>query len=320
MRPALALVALFAAALPAAAGFFPESPFSDAAAGTTGAVFLRIPPGARGEALGGANAAGSDGAEALFWNPGGLGRMAGADRSEASFAYNALLESSYAGALAYARPLKDGRSVVAGGLVHYSAGKVEGYDRFGNANGDFTPMDLSLSGGYARRFELLSAGAALKFVRSAIAGSSGQTLALDFGVAADKVSMIGEGPVDVGASVRNLGPGLKVGSTADPLPFAVQMGARWHVSPQMALMLDGFMPVDSDPYPALGGEFTQPFGAASKGQLRFGYNVQRQGDIDGLTGLTGGGGLDLDRFRIDYAWVPFGELGTSHKMTLAFKF
>ncbi|TBR17041.1 PorV/PorQ family protein [bacterium] len=314
------LAAVLLAAVPASAGFFPDAPFSDAAAGTTGAAFLRIPSGARGEAMGGANSATAEGAEALFWNPGGLGRLAGGGRSEATVGYNALLESSYAGALGYARPLADGRSVLAAGLVYHSAGEVEGYDRFANPNGSFSPTDLCFSGAYARHFEALSAGAALKLVRSEIAGSAGTTFALDLGVQADRVSAIGEGPVDLGASLRNLGPAIQVGGAADPLPFAIQMGARWHVSPQMAMLLDGFMPVDADPYPALGGEFTQPFGAASKGQLRFGYNVQRQRGIDGLTGLTGGGGLDLDRMRVDYAWVPFGELGTTHKLTLAFKF
>lgn len=320
IRALRAFLALAVLGAPASAGFFPKSPFSDSAAGTTGAVFLRIPNGARGEALGGANSASAEGAEALFWNPGGLGRLAGGGRPEATVSYNALLESSYAGALGYARPLANGRGVWAAGLVYHSAGEVEGYDRFGNSAGSFSPTDLAVSGAYAHRFELFSAGAALKLVRSEIAGESGMTFAADLGVSAERVSAIGEGPVDFGASVRNLGPGIQVGSAADPLPTAIQFGARWHVSPVMAMMLDGFMPVDADPYPAVGGEFTQPFGSASKGQLRFGYNVNRQRGLDGLTGLTGGGGLDLDRIRVDYAWVPFGELGTSHKITLAFKF
>lgn len=317
------VAAVLAAALlgvPARASIFPDAPFSEGAAGTTGAAFLRIPSGARGEAMGSANSASAEGAEALFWNPGGLGRLAGTGRAEASVSYNALLESSYAGAMSYARPLANGRSVWATGLVYHSAGEVQGYDRFGNASGSFSPTDLCLAGAYAHKFEALSAGGALKVIRSEIAGAAGTTFAMDLGVAADRVSAIGEGPVDLGASLRNFGPGIQVGSASDPLPFAIQMGARWHVSPQMALMLDGFMPVDDSPYPALGGEFTQPFGAASKGQLRFGYNVKRQRSVDGLTGLTAGGGLDLERFRVDYAWVPFGELGTTHKLTLAFKF
>lgn len=316
---ALAAAALLSAS-PARAGFFPDSPFSDGAAGTTGAAFLRIPSGARGEGLGGANAASAEGAEALFWNPGGLGRLAGGGLSEASMSYNALLESSYAGALAYARPLENGRSVWAAGLVYHSAGEVEGYDRLGNANGSFSPTDLALAGAYAHRFERFSVGSALKFIRSEIAGSAGSSFALDLGVSAERVSAIGEGPVDFGASLRNLGPGIQVGSVSDPLPFAVQAGSRWHVSPQFAMSLDGFMPVDGTPYPALGGEFTQPFGESAKGQLRFGYSARRSSGIDGLTGLTGGGGLDLARLRVDYAWVPFGELGTAHKLTLAFKF
>ena len=305
---------------PARAGIFPDSPFSDAAAGTTGATFLKLPATARAEALGGSVASLTEGSDALFWNPAGLARISGRGRSEASFGYNALLESSYAGALAYARPLKGARSAVGAGLLYHSPGSIESYDRFGNRSGQFTPVDLAVLAAYARKFGPLNAGAAGKFIRSELAGSSGISFAVDLGLQLERVGDVGEGQIDLGAAIRNLGPAISVGSVADPLPFAVQLGAQWHVSPQFALLLDGHLDVDAAPYPSLGGEFTQPFGDASKGQIRAGYNLKRTRGIDGLTGLAAGGGLDLDRFRFDYAWVPFGELGTTHRITIAVRF
>ncbi len=322
MRKAF-LAALTAAILPSAAGasgLFPSSPFSDGAAGTTGAAFLKLPGGARAEALAGTFAAAADGSEAVFLNPAGLVRLAGTGRSEASVSYNALLASSYSGALAYARPAADGKSTFGAGFLYHSAGSIVGYDRFGNPNDSFTPTDLALSGAYARRVGPLAVGAAAKFLRTDLAGSSGVSFALDLGLLAERVSDIGDGALDLGASVRNLGPAISVGSVADPLPFVLQAGAFWHISPQAAFLLDGHLPVDSDPFPSIGFEFTQPFGAASKGALRAGYDVRRNKSLEGLTGLAAGGGLDLDFFRIDYAWVPFGDLGTTHRLTLAFRF
>lgn len=322
MRRAFA-AAFFAASFspaPAHAGLFPESPFSDAAAGTTGATFLKLPATARAEALGGTVAAVAEGADAVFWNPAGLAKLSGRGRSEASFGYNALLASSYAGALAYARPLKGGRSALGTALLYHSPGTIDAYDRFGNGNGSFTPIDLAVLAAYARKFGPFNTGVAGKFIRSELAGSSGISFALDMGAQLERVGDVGEGQVDFGAAIRNLGPAISVGSVADPLPFAVQLGAQWHVNPQVAMLLDGHLDVDAAPYPSLAGEFTQPFGEASKGQIRVGYNLKRTRGLEGLAGLAAGGGLDLDRFRFDYAWVPFGELGTTHRITIAARF
>lgn len=322
MRAALlaALAAASAASGASASGLFPSGAFSDAAAGTTGAAFLKLPGSARAEALAGTYGAAADGAESLFWNPAGLVRVAGTGRSEASVSYNALLASSYGGTLAYARPLADGRSAFAAGLLYHSAGAVDGYDRFGNPNASFTPTDLAGAGGYARRVGPVAVGAGAKFLRSELSGSSGVSFALDLGVLMERVTDVSDGAVDFGASVRNLGPGMSLGGSADPLPFVFQLGGAWHVSPQAAFMLDGRLPVDADPFPSIGFEFLQPFGTASKGALRAGYDVHRTKGLDGLVGLAAGGGLDLDFFRLDYAWVPFGDLGTTHRVTLAFRF
>ncbi|MBI5595897.1 MAG: PorV/PorQ family protein [Elusimicrobia bacterium] len=302
------------------AGIFPDAPFSEAAAGTTGATFLKLPAGAHAEGLAGTVAASADGPDALFWNPAGLARMAERGRSEASFGYNALLESSYAGAASYARPLKGARSTVGAALLYHTPGAIDAYDRFGNANGQFTPVDLAFLAGYARRFGPLMAGAAGKFIRSELAGSSGISFALDLGAQLERVGDVGDGQVDLGAAIRNLGPAISVGSVADPLPFAVQLGARWHANRQFAMLLDGHLDVDAAPYPSIAGEFTQAFGAASKGQIRAGYNLKRTRSLEGLAGLAAGGGIDLDRFVVDYAWVPFGELGTTHRITLTARF
>lgn len=314
-----ALLAVFAAS-PAAAGFFPADPFSEASAGTTGAAFLKLPASARAEGLGGTFAAAAAGPEAIFWNPAGLARAAGAGRSELSFSYNALLESAHSGALAWARPLASGNSTMGASIVYYSPGAIDAYDRFGNPTGTFTPLDLALAGAYARRFGPVAAGVGAKFILSELAGVSGVGFALDLGIVAERVSEMGEGALDLGVALRNFGPAISVGSSADPLPFAVQLGARWHASPMLAVLLDGHLDVDADPYPTLGAEFTQVFGAASKGQLRVGYNVKRPRGLEGLTGLAAGGGLDFDRFRFDYAWVPFGDLGTTHRITTALRF
>jgi hypothetical protein len=55
--------------------------------------------------------------------------------------------------------------------------------------------------------------------------------------------------------------------------------------------------------------------------FRAGYQVGRSQDkLGGLVGLAAGLGLRYDNFTFDYAYVPFGDLGDTHRMTLGFVF
>jgi hypothetical protein len=322
---------LFAAALsPAArAGVLPDGAFSDKAAGTTGAAFLKLPAGARAEALGSSYVAAVDNSDAVFWNPAGLARMEEADDgsdsrkaglAEAGFGYNALLESSYAGHLSYAQPLGAGRGVLGLAAVYFSQSAITRYDVFGNASGQFTPIDLALSAAYGKSFGRIKAGAGMKYIRSSIDDASGSAFALDVGVQALRVTDLGEGALDVGLSLRNFGPPIKLGSVSDPLPMKLQFGGLWHISPVVNGLLDIHIPVDQDPYLSLGGEGNFSIGESIVGSIRGGYNISRDRGIDGLTAMSAGFGLDVSRFRLDYAWVPFGELGTTHRISMGFRF
>ncbi len=302
------------------AGFLPDGAFSDKASGTTGANFLKLPASARAEALGSSYVAAVDNTDALYWNPAGLGRMEEAGQSEAAFSYNSLLETSYEGTLAYARPLGQGKGVLGVGLIYFSQSAITRYDVFGNSSGDFTPIDLAFTVGYGKSFERLQIGSSLKFIRSAIDDASGSTFALDLGIQAQRVADLGEGPLDLGLSIMNVGPGISVGSVSDPLPMKIQGGALWHISPTVNGLLDLHLPVDQDAYFSIGTEANFPYGDDMKFSVRGGYNLSRTREIDGLTAMSAGFGVKLKSFRMDYAWAPFGELGTTHRISMGFLF
>jgi hypothetical protein len=304
----------------ARAAMFPGEPFSDKAAGTTGAAFLKLPAGARVPGLGGCYAAAADDAEAMFWNPAGLSHLESTARSEAAIGYDSLLETMYSGSLAYAAPLPKQRGVFGASLGYFSQAAIQGYDPKGDPTSPFTPNDMALAFGYGKLLGAVRLGGAVKFIRSQIADASGETFALDFGLEAERVSDIGEGPVDVGVSIQNFGPPIKVGSMSDPLPFSADAGALWHISPRVAGLLDAHMPVDADPYFSLGAEVKTPFGNGWQAAVRAGYNLRYTRSIDGLTGMSAGLGVDLQRLRLDYAWVPFGELGTTHRVAIGLRF
>lgn len=275
--------------------------------------------------MGGVSAAAGQGAEAVFLNPASLSRVSAEAPSEVSLGYDALLESAYSGSAVYARPL-GGEGALAAGLLYASQSAQTKYDALGDAAGKFAPTDLALGAWYARRFrDSIGLAGGLKIIRSALDDQSGTTVAADFGVVARHIADIGEGPFDVGVAVLNIGPPLKLGSVADPLPARFRAGGVWHMSPNFDGGFDVNLPVDQDPYAAFGVEAHVPVLKTDSASpwvvsVRGGYDASRTRDVDGLTGLSAGAGFDFASLRLDYAWIPFGDLGTVNRVTIAFRF
>jgi len=275
--------------------------------------------------MGGISAAAGVGAEAVFLNPASLARIAAEAPSEIAFGYDALLESSYSGSAAYARPLgRDG--AFAAGLIYASQGAQTAYNALGDSTGKFTPTDLALGAWYAHRLiGPLSLAGGLKIIRAQIDDRSGMTVAADFGLLASHIAEIGEGPLDAGFSIQNIGPPLKLGSSSDPLPVRMRAGALWRVSPAFDAGLDINLPVDQDPYASLGLEARIPASKVGSTKpwimsIRGGYDQNRTRGVDGFVGLSAGAGFDFSALRLDYAWIPFGQLGTVNRLTIAFRF
>ncbi|MDD5630283.1 MAG: PorV/PorQ family protein [Elusimicrobia bacterium] len=320
LRPLAAALLLAAGAAPARGGMLAPSAFSAGAAGTAGAEFLKLAGSARESALGGAAAAGAQGADALFSNPAGLASLRPDSRSEASLSYDNLLESSYLGSAAWGRPL--GRSGAVGAeLVYFSQDAQTAYNGQGDAVGSFRPYDLAVGAAYARRFGGFAAGAGLKLIRSSVDDASGTSAAVDFGAQAPGVVLVGDRPLDIGAYVSNLGPPIKVGGASAPLPLAIVGGALWHLADPVDASFDLHLPSDQDPYVSLGVEASYRFDQRRHSAfLRLGYDQSHARELDGAAGMTAGGGLDLGSFRVDYAWVPYGDLGMQNRVTLALRF
>jgi hypothetical protein len=274
--------------------------------------------------MGGAVGADAEGAESLFQNPGGLTRFEPESPAEVAVGYDALLETAYQGAAAYARPLgRDG--AVAAGVVYASQSQQTSYTSLGDASGSFTPLDLAAGAGYARRIGPVGVGAGVKFIRSSLSDQTGTSAAVDVGAIFRHATDLGEGPLDLGGAVTNLGPPLKLGSSADPLPLMVRAGGLWHATPNFGIALDFVAPVDADPYVALGVEARFPAAMVGSSRpwvaaLRGGYNQNAGRGVDGFAGASFGGGLDFAALRVDYAWLALGGLGSANRITLAFRF
>ena len=311
--PTSALLLLLAGAS-FAGGILPDSPFTSDAKGTTGAAFLKQPVGARAMALGESYAAGAGDADALFWNPAGL---ASVRQPELGASYDSLMVTQYSSALSFAMPVAKG--VAGASLLYHSQSALQGFDEVGNPTTSFTPYDVAASLGWAMAFDDQAAGVALKGIQQKLADRSAATWALDAGWRYRNAGVLADAPIDMGLYVRNLGSPIKLGSTADPLPLVVDLGFEWRARPTFSTFLDLHAPSDRGPYFSVGPEFRIP---SSAGQiaLRLGYSFARSSDLGTAAGISGGVGLDFKILRLDYAFVPMGDLGSTHRLSLAFRF
>jgi hypothetical protein len=250
-------------------------------------------------------------ATALYWNPAGLSRV---EASAAALMHAPYLASTYYDYAAYARRL--GRSTLALGVQYFSAGSIAETDP-NNANlGSYSPYDLALSVGYAYRLsdDGYALGVAGKFIQSKILDTA-STAAVDFGLQTrpywDRLRLA--------LAVANLGGKMKFEQESDSLPLLLRYGSSLKLTDHWLASFDLVSPKDNAAYAALGTEYAWQArdGLALAGRL--GYNSRTAGDVSGVTGVTLGFGLGWRQFGFDYAFLPYGSLGMTQRISLNFK-
>ena len=284
-------------------------------AGTTGFGFLKVGVGARPAALGGAFAAVSGDLEASHWNPAGLW---GISTRSATLSVSRYLVDTQAGFLSVAFP--GPKQLWAFSLNYFSYGSLTRTSTEGVEEGSFTPFDLAAYLSVARPCwkPWLKLGANLKAVYSRIDAFSSDAYMVDLGA-------LVPGPfkgMSLGASLANLGfvRSGYTGSFKDSLPVSLRLGLAdrpAHTPLPMLVLADFVMPNDGDPYLSFGAEIEVGHGL----YLRPGYSTQQTGTQgDTPLGLSAGAGLTLQRYRLDYAFNSYADLGEVHRLALSGSF
>lgn len=316
----LALAAAFAA-VPARA---------DSSAGTSGAQFLKVGQGsARAQALGGAYVALAEGSDAMTSNPAGL---AATQQREFAFSYfrgvQGLDSPIYLG---YAQPM--GRTTWGGNFGYVSDSLGNGQVR--DANGvpqqasNINVRDGYAAIGLARSFwyEKLLIGASVRGISENIAGSGHSTLAMDFGAILKPTNAL-----SFGFAVQNFG------ASATDVARITRGGAALRLNDFVTISGELSEATDSGAQIAMGGEFQLPEEYLDFGQLtmRIGYkNVDSYGQsfsgtlktlrVDQTSGISFGFGVYTSQafgygLSLDYAFVPYGALGTVDQISFKVKF
>jgi outer membrane protein OmpA-like peptidoglycan-associated protein len=303
------LVGLLVGALAAGAA-------ADDATQSVSGKILQVGIGARPVGMGEAMVAASDDVYSLFWNPAGLTRLG---QTQITLMHNAWFGGINSEYLAYAQPTSSGGFGL--GLNYINFGSFQKYGIDSNnypvpLDESFTPITLVTTFGYAQTFSpLLALGANLKLVSESVDTYNNLTMALDLGVQAQKVW----NSLDLGLMVQNAGLPIQGYS----LPLNVKAGVDYNFLPaadknKFLAAVDFNLPIPtSQPYYANAGLEYWFFNTVA---LRAGYKFSQLNSLGQLSGLTGGLGLRITDYTLDYAYADYGLLGVTHRVSLTAAF
>jgi Flp pilus assembly protein TadD len=272
--------------------------------GTSRGAFLLRGTGARAVGMGEAFTAIADDATAAAWNPAGLGRLTGIS---AVATYDAAGQGMAMSNLSAGAPLPYVGGVLGVNLVHMGYGTYQKRDASGNYLGDASPEDMGLTAGWAFRNPGIMpgwTGVAAEVVREAsgiILPGASMGLMLPFSP-----------DFCLGAALQHLSPARD----GFGLPLLARGGLAISPNEWIRLAADGaYSPTIKETLVGVGVEVT----AARILAFRLGTRmVGREQRLGGTDGITAGVGLRLMSFGVDYAYQPFGDLATSHRVSLVY--
>lgn len=307
----LCIIVIMALAVPAAAKDIHSK------AGTTAFSFLKLGVGAKAVAMGGAFTGLADDATALYYNPGATVYLEG---TQLLAGYHNYVLDIQSGFLAATRPVSamGSREIGLGAFISYmNFGDFTRMSVNGVPEGEFSGGDILF--GLNASIMLIpeaAVGLNVKYMHEAAAGYGSDALAADVGLAVRLPDTL----TSAGLMLYNLG-GVVSGYTdhKDKLPMGVRLGVS-HSLRELPLVVavDGVVPNDNDPYVNIGTEFykLEPLYLRA-GYSLFGENYKTGSDSDGWGGFVAGFGLDYERWHFAYAFLPYLDLGYSHRVTIS---
>jgi len=279
---------------------------------------------ARAMGMGSAVVAVDQGSASLLWNPAGLGRM---DSKEVGLHHNSGLGGTVQEILVVGMPLGEVEEAGKGGslggiaasLGYVNYGSFTGADDLGQRTGSYNSGDFSGSLGWGKELlPSLSGGVVLKGNHSSFGNKTFQTYSSDLGLLWNVIPSL-----DLGVGYSNLQFGG--GIAGAPLAAGWRLGAGWNATKHWLLAASTeLQEKDAMKRVQLGTEVL--IGDVEKKSnvlaLRGGYQMSFPNrELGALAGMTLGVGYTVTRsIVLDYAMLPAGDLGASHRLSLTFKF
>ena len=273
-----------------------------AAAGSTGANFLKMGGTARARGMGDAYIALTDDSSAVFWNPAGLAKL---PFTEIQYMYNQWFVDISHQYFDAAFPTDNG--TFGGSYSLLDSGNIQGYDAGGMRTMTFKAQDTALTFSWARKMnERFRLGLSAKSITEKLEDHQAISTALDLGLLYDFSPEF-----TLGAAIKNVGPPLKFITEDTPLPQSFGLGLafwrRMFSDDELSLATDYVSYSDSTSALNLGLEY-----------LYKGLLALRFGSAGG--NLRAGLGIWSANYGVDYAYLAQNDLGAVHQVSLAYSF
>jgi len=181
--------------------------------------------------------------------------------------------------------------------------------------GSFSTYDMALGASAALPIgNDLSVGGTVKLVRESLSDASSNGGAVDFGAIYQANE---ERTWNIGAAIQNLGFASKFADESVQWPWTFRMGVSAQPFSQWYLSTDFVKRRDTQGEFGVGAEVT-PRRFFS---LRVGYRYAlTRPDLGGLSDFSAGLGIRHNMMSFDYAFVPLGDLGQTHRISFNMRF
>lgn len=251
----------------------------------------------------------ADDSSALFWNPAGLGDL---KNMELALHHNSWLAGIIQEAAVVALPMGNlGGIGISYNYINY--GTLSGYDSAANQISDYTPIHYGFNLGWGKTFlKDFSAGVALKGSMLTGADTSYSDFSMDLGTLWCPARNL-----RLGAAYTNLGTTVAGYAQAADLSLGGSYRFDFFEGNHLLIAASGvFEPQGVNRLRVGVEDVIYSFLA-----LRVGYQANlADNQIQDLIGLTAGIGVMFEGFSLDYAYLPYGDLDTAHRISLSYKF
>jgi len=279
--------------------------------GTAALSYLKTDSGGRAAALGGAYTALGDDSFSIFYNPAGTVYR---DRSEVALSHALWLEDMSIENAAFVHTLSSRLSLLMG-VSALLSGDIKSYSADGDSAGSFSSNEMTVSGGISyiinQRFYIAAQG---KLFSQSTDDESARAVGGDFGI------LYRGDYMRIAFSALNLGQKIKIGTQSFDLPRTLRAGISREMIKNLKIGIDWIDYIDSGSHVAAGLEYGMQIRDDGEQSLflRGGYSSGH--DTNAGSGISAGIGFNTTDLRVDYAFTPYGDLGSAHRFSIALMF
>jgi outer membrane protein OmpA-like peptidoglycan-associated protein len=295
-------------------------------AGYTSANFLKLGMGARAIGMANSFTAVADDSTAIYWNPAGLDQAWG---TQLSLTHSEYLQGVKIDFLSLSQSWGDDGALGIGfsglGLQPFLSTLENSSGAYAGTGGAVNVSDWALSVGYANRlgklagsslFQNTLVGLKVNILSQNEYGPTGTAFSVDAGA----LQLFPKAHISVGLDVQNIGSAVQ--QRGQPVLF--KAGVAWYSlhnldpTDRLTLAADADIDCDTGFEPSLGAEYGIGLDQEDRGFLRAG--LRTTDNQFGFSFMTFGAGLERNFpdfiAQLDYAFVPYGTLGTTSWFTL----